>query len=67
MQNSSQKITATELLDKNLNDLVIEPVVLKNMKNAAHVREIQVINGLIPGNLTRALQGEHIGTIIYED
>ena len=61
------RITASELLDKNLNDLVVEPVVLQNMKNASHVREIQVINGLVPGNLTKALQGEHVGTIIYED
>jgi molybdenum storage protein len=25
---------------------------------------VQVVNGLIPGNLTRALNGEHVGTII---
>ena len=34
------------------------------MKNAQHRRSIQVINGLKPGNLTRALNGEHVGTII---
>jgi molybdenum storage protein len=25
---------------------------------------VQVVNGLVPGNLTRALAGEHVGTII---
>jgi molybdenum storage protein len=25
---------------------------------------VQIVNGLIPGNLTRALAGEHVGTII---
>jgi molybdenum storage protein len=25
---------------------------------------VQVVNGLVPGNLTRALNGEHVGTII---
>jgi hypothetical protein len=27
-------------------------------------RSIQIINGLVPGNLTRALNGEPIGTVI---
>jgi molybdenum storage protein len=34
------------------------------MKNAEQRRSIQVINGLVPGNLTRALNGECVGTII---
>jgi molybdenum storage protein len=38
--------------------------VLALMKNAQHQRSIQVINGLVPGTLTRALDGEHVGTII---
>jgi len=59
-----EKVTAQELLDMNPNDLVIERVVLEYMQRAAHVREVQVINGLKPGNLTRALAGEHVGTII---
>ena len=58
------RISAQELLERDFNDLVIERVVLESMVRAAHVREIQLINGLIPGNLTRALAGEHVGTII---
>ena len=34
------------------------------MRNARHVREIQVINGLRPGFIRRAVEGEHVGTII---
>ena len=34
------------------------------LKAARHVRKVQVVNGLVPGNLTRALDGEHVGTII---
>ena len=49
----------------DLGDLVVERVVLENMLNAAHVREIHIINALEPGNLTRALDGEHVGTIIH--
>ena len=59
------RITVQELLDMDLNDLVVERVVLENMLKAAHMRELQVINGLVPGNLTRALAGEQVGTVIY--
>lgn len=58
------KITAQELLDMNPNDLVIERVVLEYMKRASHVRTVQIVNGLKPGMLTRALNGEHVGTVI---
>ncbi len=58
------RITAQELFDRDFNDLVVERVVLTNMMKAAHVREIQIINGLVPGNLTKALAGEHVGTIV---
>jgi len=59
------KISVQELLEKDLNDLVVERVVLQNMLKAVNVKEIQVLNGLVRGNLTRALNGEHVGTIIY--
>jgi len=61
------RIHAGELLEMNLPDLIVEPVVLRNMLNAKCVRELQVIDGLQPGNLTRALAGEHVGTIIHAD
>jgi molybdenum storage protein len=58
------RITVEELEALNLDDVVIERSVLDMMKNAQHQRSIQVINGLVPGNLTRALNGEPVGTII---
>jgi molybdenum storage protein len=61
------RISAQELLAKDLDDLVVERVVLENMLKAVNVREIQIVNGLVRGNLTRALNGEHVGTIIYAD
>ncbi len=59
------RISVQELLERNLADLVVEPVVLHNMLNAVNMREIQIINGLRHGQLTRALEGEPVGTIIY--
>src|ERR1051326_4006804 len=58
------KITVDELEKLDLGDVVLERSVLELMKNAKHRRSIQVINGLVPGNLTRALNGEHVGTVI---
>jgi molybdenum storage protein len=58
------QITVEELEALDLVDVVVEHSVLTIMKDAQHRRSIQVINGLKPGNLTRALNGEHVGTII---
>ena len=57
-------ITVEELESLDLDDVVVERSVLEIMKNAEHRRSIQIINGLKPGNLTRALAGEPVGTII---
>ena len=60
-------ITVAELEQLDLQDVVVERSVLELMQNATHQRSIQVINGLERGNLTRALNGEHVGTIISAD
>ena len=61
------KITVSELEQLDLQDVVVERSVLKLMRNATHRRSIQIINGLEHGNLTKALNGEHVGTIITAD
>jgi len=61
------RITIGELAELNLNDVVVERSVLELMQNATYRRSIQIINGLERGNLTRALEGEQVGTIITAD
>ena len=61
------KVTLAELQAMNLNDVVVERAVLDLMANAKNRREIRIINGLVPGNLTRALDGEEVGTLITCD
>jgi len=61
------RISVSELRAMDLDDVVVERAVLDIMPNAENRREIQVINGLVPGNLTRALEGEPVGTIITAD
>jgi molybdenum storage protein len=58
------KISVAEMKAKGLQDSILEFPVLDLLASARHVRQVQVINGLVPGNLTRALTGEHVGTII---
>ena len=58
------KISVDEMKAQGLQDSILEFPVLDLLKSARHIRQVQVINGLVPGNLTRALAGEHVGTII---
>jgi molybdenum storage protein len=58
------KISVTEMKEKGLHDSILEFTLLDLLKSARHVRQVQVVNGLVPGNLTRALAGEPVGTII---
>jgi molybdenum storage protein len=59
------RISVQELLARDLDDLVVERAVLEMMLNARHMREIQFVNGLKPGQLTAALNGEPVGTVIF--
>lgn len=61
------KVGAQELINMDLEDLVIERVLLDLILRSQSVTQVQIINGLKPGNITRALNGEHVGTIIYKD
>lgn len=61
------RISVDELLARDLDDLIVERAVLEFMGRARNMREIQFVNGLKPGELTAALNGEPVGTIIYKD
>jgi molybdenum storage protein len=59
------EIGAAELIGMGLSTLPIEPVVLKLLTRAKLAKSIRIVNGLVPGNLTRALAGERVGTLIH--
>src|SRR5438309_2728075 len=59
-----QKISARELATRDLPDLVIERVVVEYLPRARWCKELQIVNGLKPGQVLAALQGKDVGTII---
>jgi molybdenum storage protein len=60
------KIGTKALIEKNQDDLVIERPCLDIIQNSEVIEQVQIINGLVPGNISKALAGEHVGTIIYK-
>lgn len=61
------KIGARELLKSDLPDLVLERIVIEYLTRSRFCKELQIVNGLKKGLVTRALDGEDVGTIIYQD
>lgn len=61
------RITAEELIEQDLPDLIIERTCLSILQDSEVINSIQIINGLEEGNITRALEGEHVGTIVYSE
>ena len=59
-----EKISAGELIKRNLDDLIIERPCLEILQNSEVLDRIQIVNGLKKGNITKALAGKHVGTII---
>jgi molybdenum storage protein len=59
------EIGALDLLESGQDDLVIERPCLEIIQNSEVLEKVQIINGMVPGNITRALRGEHVGTYIY--
>ena len=60
------EIGAKDLMDMDQDDLVIERPCLEIIQNSEVIDRVQIINGMVPGNLTKALNGEHVGTYIYK-
>ena len=58
------KIELPELLASMPEEMILDKVLFDVWKTARHVKELQIVNGLVPGQLTRALAGEPVGTII---
>jgi molybdenum storage protein len=60
------EIGAKDLLETGQDDLVIERPCLEIIQNSEVIEKVQIVNGLVEGNITKALNGEHVGTYIYK-
>ena len=58
------RITARELIERGLPDVVVERVVVEYLPRTQWCKELQFVNGLKPGQVLAALQGEDVGSII---
>ena len=59
------RVAAADLREMDLPGLPIDRVVLDLLVTAKNVRQLQIINGLVPETLGKALTGENVGTIIH--
>jgi molybdenum storage protein len=61
------RISAKELLELDLDDLIIERPILALLQRAKCLKELQIIDALHhPEHIVDALEGKHVGTIIYK-
>jgi molybdenum storage protein len=58
------RITAKEMTERNLPDVVVERVLLDYLPRSRWCKELQIVNGLKKGQVLAALEGQDVGTII---
>ena len=59
------RISAQGLIDRNLPDVVVERMVVEYLPRARWCKELQILNGLKPGQVLAALEGQDVGSIIH--
>jgi molybdenum storage protein len=62
-----REISVTELRKRELETLPFERILLDLLDHARLIKRFQLINGRMPERIIQALEGEHVGTIVYAD
>jgi molybdenum storage protein len=62
-----RKTTLMELLASMPEELILDRMLFEVWRSARHIERVQIVNGLKPGELTRALNGEDAGTVIEKE
>jgi len=65
--NLIRKIGVSELRERNLQTLPFDEVLIDLLERSRLMRQFQIVNGLKPGLIKRAVAGEHVGTIVHAD
>jgi molybdenum storage protein len=62
------RISAKALLELDLDDLIIERPILTLLQRAKCLKELQIIDAIRhPEHILAALEGKHVGTVIYQE
>jgi molybdenum storage protein len=62
------RVSAKKLLEMDLDDLIIERPILTLLQRAKCLKELQIIDAIRnPDHILAALEGQHVGTIIYQE
>jgi molybdenum storage protein len=62
------RISAKKLLEMDLDDLIIERPILTLLQRAKCLKKLQIIDAIRhPDHILAALEGKHVGTIIYQE
>ncbi len=62
-----KKISLRALLADMPSERILDEQLFQAFRTARHVKRVQIVNGLKPGELTRALAGEDVGTVIEKE
>jgi len=57
--------SAKDLIERDLEDLVMERKLLYLLQDARHVKEVKIVNGHCRGNIEKAILGGAVGTRIF--
>jgi len=61
------KITLAELLPQLPEENILDRELFHAWSNAKNLERITIVNGLVPGQLTRAMYGDDVGTVITKE
>jgi molybdenum storage protein len=60
-------ITLEALMKDLPKELILDRAMFTTWERARHIKHVQIVNGLVPGQLTKALAGEPVGTVIVKE
>lgn len=61
------RTTLAELSANMPEELILDRALFSAWKTSRHIKRVQIVNGLKPGLLARALAGEDVGTVITKE
>ncbi len=59
--------TLSDLMKNLPDELILDRSLFTTWERARHIKHVQIVNGLVPGQLTKALAGEPVGTVIVKE